>query len=101
MQPFEPVFLLAGDIPVVYVGAVLGPLAAAVAALWKWQNAAIERERATSKEAWDAVRDAATSSAEVITVVRAMGEANHEIRRDLATILRQLERMDHRNAASG
>lgn len=93
------------DIPAAYVGAIIGPLSVAVTALWKWQIASIEKERereradakanverleVLARESWAGVRDAATASQEVITVVKAQGAVSEQIRADLAYLRIQL-----------
>ena len=123
LQDIAPVFLTTlPDIPVAYAGAVLAPLAAAVAALWKTQIAAIERERererndaktardqeradakaaqerleALAREGWAGVRDAATSSQEVITIVKAQNATWEEIRRELGYLRRGVDSLVER-----
>lgn len=108
LQGFEEALFLATalpDIPAAYVGVVMTPLSLAVGALWKWQNASIEKERereredakanvvrleAMARESWAAVRDAATASQEVIAVVKAQGSFNEQIRGDITYIRNQV-----------
>lgn len=105
LQGIDPVFLTTlPDVPAGYVGAVLGPLVAAVSYMWKYQERERERERADAKvvreestalarEAWEAVREAATSSKEVGAVITTQAAIITELRERLDRIDAHLEKL--------